>query len=90
MYVLNLDDNNRILSIWKVILGADYGDRPIVETMPDGDVTEYRYVDGEYVHDPLPIPEEPEHKPTQEERITALEAQLAAYEAAYAEGVNEA
>ena len=29
-------------------------------------------------------------EPTQEERITALEAQLAAYEAAYAEGVNEA
>ena len=35
-----------------------------------------------------PFPDEPQ--PTQEERITALEAQLAAYEAAYAEGVNEA
>ena len=80
MYVLNLDDNNRILSIWKVIPGADYGDRPIVETMPDGDITEYRYVDGEYIHDPLPIPDEPEHKPTQEERITALEQALTAIE----------
>lgn len=29
-------------------------------------------------------------QPTQEERIATLEAQLAAYEAAYAEGVNEA
>lgn len=33
---------------------------------------------------------EPETQPTQEERIAALESQLAAYEAAYAEGVNEA
>lgn len=33
---------------------------------------------------------EPEPKPTQEERITALEAQLASYEAAYTQGVNEA
>jgi len=32
---------------------------------------------------------EPENQPTQEERITALEAQLASYEAAFAEGVAE-
>lgn len=32
----------------------------------------------------------PVHQPSDKERITALEAQLAAYEAAYAEGVNEA
>lgn len=31
-----------------------------------------------------------EDNPTQKERITALEDQLSAYEAAYAEGVNEA
>lgn len=35
-------------------------------------------------------PYEFDDKPTQEERIKALEAQLASYEAAYAEGVNEA
>lgn len=35
-------------------------------------------------------PYEFDDKPTQEERIKALEAQLAAYEAAYAEGVHEA
>lgn len=34
-------------------------------------------------------PPQEEDKPTQEERITALEAQLAAYEAAYAQGVTE-
>jgi len=32
----------------------------------------------------------PVHQPSDKERIAALEAQLAAYEAAYAEGVNEA
>lgn len=32
---------------------------------------------------------ETEQKPTAEQRIAALEAQLAAYEAAYTEGVNE-
>ena len=37
-----------------------------------------------------PLNSQPYPQTTQEERITALEAQLAAYEAAYAEGVNEA
>lgn len=37
-----------------------------------------------------PNPKIPADKPTQEERIKALEDQLSAYEAAYAEGVNEA
>ena len=32
----------------------------------------------------------PVYQPSDKERITALEAQLAAYEAAYEEGVNEA
>ena len=90
MYVLNLDENRRILSVWDVIPGADYGERPIVDKFPIGNASEYRYIDDEYVYDPLPIPDEPEHQPTQEERITALENQLAAYEAAYSEGVNEA
>lgn len=43
-----------------------------------------------YTQEELDRIEEEKNKPTQEERITALEAQLAAYEAAYAEGVNEA
>lgn len=43
-----------------------------------------------YTQEELDRMEEERNKPTQEERISALEAQLAAYEAAYAEGVNEA
>lgn len=89
MLVLNLDEDKRILSAWDKLPGADYGDRPIVDALPDGNLYGYRYVDGEYIYDPLPT-DETENQPTNEERIAALEAQLAAYEAAYAEGVNEA
>lgn len=50
------------------------------------DIGEWRVQDGTLVHDP----QETAKEPTEEERISALEAQLAAYEAAYAEGVNGA
>lgn len=43
-----------------------------------------------YTQEELDAIEAEKNKPTQEERIAALEAQLAAYEAAYALGVNEA
>lgn len=43
-----------------------------------------------YTQEELDAMEAERNKPTQEQRIAALEAQLAAYEAAYAEGVNEA
>jgi len=29
---------------------------PIVETLPDGNLVDYRFIDGEYVYDPIPIP----------------------------------
>ena len=57
-------------------------------------ICRYKLVDGnpvERTHEEMdadvviPVP-----KPSDAERIAALEAQLAAYEAAYAEGVNEA
>lgn len=70
---------------------GNYFDKPV---MDDRGIYRYKLVDGIPVersqeemdadYDP-PIP-----TPSAEERITALEAQLAAYEAAYAEGVNEA
>lgn len=43
-----------------------------------------------YTPEELAAIEEEKNKPTDAERITALEKQLAAYEAAYREGVNEA
>ena len=43
-----------------------------------------------YTQEELDAIEAEKNKPTQEERIAALEDQLDAYEAAYAEGVKEA
>ena len=53
-YALNLADDKRILS-------ATYpqyapADAVIVDTLPDGNIADYRYIDGEYVYDPLPKP----------------------------------
>lgn len=76
MYALNLAEDGRILSATYpqyAPVGA-----VIMDVLPDGDIYEYRYVNGEYVHDPLPKPEEPEqpeHTPTAEERIAQLEAE---------------
>lgn len=48
----------------------------LVDSLPDGDVTEYLYVDGAYVHNPLPEPEPVEPEPTLEERVTVLEEKV--------------
>ena len=60
-----------------------------VET-PEGfdgeNLHDWRLEDGALLYDPEPA----QDMPTPEERIAALEARLASYEAAYAEGVNEA
>lgn len=72
MYILNLAEDKRILSAWDVIKGQDYGNMPIVNKLPDGDVTDYKYVDGEYVYDPLPEPEPIEPEPTADEILNAL------------------
>lgn len=89
-YALNLAKDNRILSAWVVLPNGSYDGMPIVEELPEGNVMDYRYENGKYVHDPLPEPEPPAPMPTDSERISALEEKLASYEAAYAEGVNEA
>lgn len=95
-YALNIADDARILSACIVLDVGNYDDMPIVEELPTGEteaeknIYNWLYVDGEYVYDPLPEPDPVEPTPTNEDRITALENQLAAYEAAYQEGVNEA
>jgi hypothetical protein len=52
-FALNLAGDGRILS-------ATYpkyspADAVIVESLPDGDIYEYIYSNGEYIHDPIPI-----------------------------------
>ena len=58
-YALNLGENGRILSVCVCLAGQKYEN--VVDSFPDGDVTNYRYVEGEYIYDPEPKddPEEP-------------------------------
>lgn len=71
-YALNLLEDNRVLSAWVVLPNGKYDGMPIVDTLPDGDVTDYLYVDGEYVYDPLPKPDPVETEPTTDEVLNAL------------------
>lgn len=70
MYALNLDTDGRILSACVCLEGFEYDN--IVETLPDGDVTDYKYINNEYVYDPLPEPEPIEPEPTADEILNAL------------------
>lgn len=56
MYALNLAEDNHILS---ASFETEYTppEQPRVETLPDGDISDYRYEDGEYVYDPVIEPE---------------------------------
>lgn len=75
MYALNLAEDGRVLSVTYAQFAQ--ADAVIVDYLPEGDISEYRYANGEFVHDPLPEPEQPEPDPTpsQEERIAELEAE---------------
>lgn len=70
MYSLNLDKDGRILSACVCLDGFEYEN--IVDELPEGDITDYKYVKGEYVYDPLPKPEPIEPEPTSEEILNAL------------------
>ena len=77
MYALNLADDARILSAAVVLPNGKYDGMPIVCMLPDGDLYEYMYIKGEYIHNPLPPPEIPTPEPTPEEkRMTEIEAAL--------------
>lgn len=80
MYSLNLAEDGRILSACVCIVGQTYNN--IIDTMPDGDITDYKYIDGSYVYDPLPKPE-PEPEPDPEEYATYDEIAIA-----IREGIN--
>lgn len=57
LYALNLDDDGRILSATYDKYGAE--GQPRVTELPEGNIADYKYIDGEYVYDPLPAPPEP-------------------------------
>lgn len=55
-YVLNLAYDNRILSACVVLPNGNYDGMPIVEELPEGNLPDYRYIDGKYVYEPFPKP----------------------------------
>lgn len=67
-YALNLAEDGRFLSATEPQYAP--ADAVIVDSLPEGDCADYRYVEGEWIYDPLPI--EPE-KPSQ---MDILEAQV--------------
>lgn len=74
MFALNLAEDGRILS-------ATYPEYApaaavLVETLPEGNIIDYCYADGAYVHDPLPKEGAAEAERSTEERIAELEEAL--------------
>lgn len=70
MYSLNLDKDGRILSVTYDEFATD--DMPRVNTLPDGNVADYKYIDGEFVYEPLPEPEPTPTEPTVDEVLDVL------------------
>lgn len=56
MYALHLFEDNRIHSACVVLSNRYFGIMPIVETLPEGNVGDYLYENGEYIYAPLPEP----------------------------------
>ena len=69
-YALNLDEDSRILSATYEAYAAP--SMPLVEALPDGDITDYKYINNEYVYDPLPKPEPELQEPTTDELLDIL------------------
>lgn len=75
MYALNLGEGGRILSACMVLSIGNYDGMPQVDSLPGGetaeenDISNYKYLDGEYVYDPLPKPE-PMPEPTAGNYVT--------------------
>lgn len=69
-YALNLAEDGRILSVTYEKYAPK--DAVPVDELPEGSVADYRYVNGEYVYDPLPEPEQPKAEPTADDVLNAL------------------
>lgn len=68
-YALNLDADGRILSVTYESYAV--AGMPIVNTLPDGDIIDYKYTNGEFIYEPLPEPIQPQ-EPTIDDIIDTL------------------
>ena len=72
-YALNVGEDSRILSATFekfAPVGA-----VLVNSLPEGNIADYLYQNGEFVYDPLPVVE-PEETTTIEDRVSELEQAL--------------
>lgn len=67
MYSLNLDTDGRVLAVCECLDGMEYD--IVVDSFPDGNVRDYKYINGEYIHDPEP---KLEKEPTVEEDTLSM------------------
>lgn len=69
-YALNLADDGRILSVTYEEFAAK--GMSIVEEIPEGNIVNYKYINGEFIYDPLPEPKQPEREPTAQDDTDAM------------------
>ena len=70
-YALNLAEDGRVLS---ASFYNEYSpkDAHVVDELPDDNIVDYRFIDGEYVHDPLPKHGIPEPEPSMNDILNVL------------------
>ena len=68
-YVLNLAEDNRILSA-SFLNEFSPEDAIKVNELPEGNIADYKYVNGEFIHDPLPVIEV-EEQPSELDKLDA-------------------
>ena len=74
--VLILDADKRIMSACTALPQGNYGEMPIVDNVPAGNLPDYLYVNGEFIFDPLPEVEAAVPQLSLEERVKALEKKV--------------
>ena len=68
-YALNLAEDGRVLSAtFEKYAPAD---SVLVDNLPDGNLSDYRWQDGAFVYDPLPEPDPVPEEPSQLDRVEA-------------------
>ncbi len=72
-YYTLLDNDNRIV----MVTAVQQEPEQFLFDYPTGfdfsAIHDYKILDGELIHDPVPVPEPPEPQPTTEERLSLLE-----------------
>lgn len=87
IYALNLTTDKRVLSACVVLPNGKYDGMPIVDNLPEGDITDYLYKNGQYIYEPKPVEPAPEPAPSLESRVAIVESDVAALTAAIEKGL---